>query len=96
MNKIFVSECGNSDGQKKFSTRFPNQYPIYETPGEILSIDEYKYCAVVFDDMLENEQKDLLPFFTRGRLEEIEVFYLSQHLFELPLLIREKSNINIF
>ena len=55
MNKILLSECDNPDRQKKILTRSPNQYPDYETSDEALSIDEYKDCVVIFDDMLEKK-----------------------------------------
>ena len=45
--------------------------------------------------MLDSNQKELCPFFTRGRHENIDVYYLSQRYFELPLIIRDNSNIII-
>ena len=45
--------------------------------------------------MLEQSMKDVSPFFTRGRHENIDVYYLSQRYFELPLIIRDNSNIII-
>ena len=43
----------------------------------------------------QSNQKDINPFFTRGRHENIDVYYLSQRYFELPLIIRDNSNIII-
>ena len=45
--------------------------------------------------MLDYNQKEVSPFFTRGRHENIDVYYLSQRYFELPLIIRDNSNIII-
>ena len=50
--------------KQKFLNRSPNHYPNYETSDEILCIDEYKDCVVIFDDMLENRRKDISQFFT--------------------------------
>ena len=58
-------------------------------------MDDYKHCLVVFEDMLESRKKDVSPFFTRGRHENIYEFLLSQRDFELPILIRDNSNIII-
>ena len=44
--------------------------------------------------MLQNKQKDISPFFNRRRHETIDVSYISQRCFELPLSIRNNSNIN--
>ena len=40
---------------------------------KFLSMDEYKDCVIIFDDMLENKQKDLCPIFARSRHEGIDV-----------------------
>ena len=95
LNKILLSELENPDREIKIITRSPNQYPNYETSQEISTIDDYKDCLVIFDDMLDYNQKEIHPFFTRGRHENIDVYYLSQRYFELPLIIRDNSNIII-
>ena len=95
LNKILLSELDYPDREIRIITRSPNQYPNYETSQEISTIDDYKDCTVVFDDMLDHNQKELCPFFTRGRHENIDVYYLSQRYFELPLIIRDNSNIII-
>ena len=105
MNKILLSELENPDREIKIITRSPNQhsqneqtkglYPNYTTSQEISTIDDYKDCVVIFDDMLDSNQRELCPFFTRGRHENISVYYLSQRYFELPLIIRDNSNIII-
>ena len=66
-------------------TRSPNQYPNYKTSNEIKPINKYKGSVVIFDDMLgarSSSQKD--EFFTRGRHEDLDVFYISQSYFGLP------------
>ena len=45
--------------------------------------------------MLEIRQKVDFTLLIPGRLENIDVSSLSQRYFELPLLNRDKSNINI-
>ena len=95
LNKILLSELENPDKDIKYLTRSPNQYPNYETSQEISTINDYKDCLVIFDDMLDHNEKEIQPFFTRGRHENIDVYYLSQRYFELPLIIRDNSSIII-
>ena len=66
-------------------TRSPNQYPTYKTSTDIKPINKNKGSVVIFDDMLgakNSSQKD--EFFTRGRHEDINVYYISQSYFGLP------------
>ena len=66
-------------------TRSPNQYPNYKTNNEIKPINKYKGSVVIFDDVLgskNSSQRD--EFFTRGRHEDIDVYYISQSYFALP------------
>ena len=66
-------------------TRSPNQYPNYKTNNEIKPINKYKRSIVFFDDMLgakNSSQRD--QFFTRGRHEDLDVYYISQSYFALP------------
>ena len=63
----------------------PNQYPNYKTSNEIKPINKYKGSVVIFDDMLgarNSSQIDL--FFTRGRHEDLDVYYISESYFALP------------
>ena len=75
-------------------TRSSNQYPNYKTSNENKPINKYKGSVVIFDDMLGAEnssQKD--EFFTRGRHENIDVYYISQSYFALPIKsIRNNSD----
>ena len=66
-------------------TRSPNQYPNYKTNNEIKPINKYKGSVVIFDDMLGAKNSSQIDeFFTRGRHEDIDVYYISQSYFGLP------------
>ena len=66
-------------------TRSPNQYPNYKTSTEIKAINKYKGSVVIFDDMLGAKNSSQIDeFFTRGRHEDIDVYYISQSYFGLP------------
>ena len=59
-------------------------------------IHDIQDCCVVFDDMLESNQKLIDPFFTRGRHNDLVVYYLAKSYFDLPKrTIRNNSNIII-
>ena len=77
-------------------TRCPKQHLDYDTEEEISSTVEYKDCLVVFYDMLESKQKKFSSF-THVRLENIDLYYLSERNFSLSSLIRESSSfINLY
>ena len=66
-------------------TRSPNQYPNYKTSTEIKLINKYKESVVIFDDMLGAKNSSQMDeFFTRGRHEDLDVYYPSQSYFALP------------
>ena len=66
-------------------TRSPNQYPNYRTSNEIKPINKYKGSVVIFDDMLGAKNcSQIDEFFTRGRHEDLDVYYISQSSFGLP------------
>ena len=66
-------------------TRSPNQYPNYKTSNEIKPIIKYKGSIVIFDDMLgANNSSQIDEFITRGRHEDLDVYYISQSYFALP------------
>ena len=66
-------------------TRSPNQYPNFKTSNEIKPINKYKGSVVIFDDMLGAKNSSQLDeFFTRGRHEDLNVYYISQSYFALP------------
>ena len=78
-------------------TRSPNQYPNYKTSTEIKPINKYKGSVVIFDDMLgARNSSQIDEFFTRGRHEDLDVYYISQSYFGLPRQsIRNNSDILI-
>ena len=66
-------------------TGSPNQYPNYKTSNEIKSINKYKGSVVNFDGMLgAGNSSRIDEIFTRGRHEELDVYYISQRFFGLP------------
>ena len=66
-------------------TRSPNQYPNYKTSTDIKPINKYKGSVVIFDDMLGSKNSfQIDEFFTRGRHEDLDVYYISQSNFALP------------
>ena len=66
-------------------TRSPNQYPNYKRSIEIKPINKYKGSVVIFDDMLGAKNSSQIDeFFTRGRHEDLDVYYISQSYFALP------------
>ena len=66
-------------------TRSPNQYPNYKTNNDIKPRNKYKGSVVIFDDMLGSKNSSQIDeFFTRGRHEDIDVYYISQSYFALP------------
>ena len=66
-------------------TRSPNQYPKYKTSNEIKPINIHKGSVVLFDDMLGAKNSSQIDeFFTRGRHEDLDVYYISQSYFALP------------
>ena len=80
-------------------TKSLNQYPKIKahTSDEIQSLENYENSTVVFDDMLLSKQESNIDlFFTRGRHNNIDIYYISQSYFHLPKnTIRNTSNINI-
>ena len=66
-------------------TRSPNQYPNFKTNNEIKPINKYKGSVVIFDDMLGAKNSSQIDeFFTRGRHEDLDLYYISQSYFALP------------
>ena len=46
-----------------------------EVKENVGDLKEYRGCCVVFDDMLDSNQKLIDPFFTRGRHKSCDVYY---------------------
>ena len=66
-------------------TRSPNQYPNYKTINEIKPLNKYKRSVVISEDKLEAQNSSQIDeLYTRGRHEDLGVFYVSQSLFGLP------------
>ena len=63
-------------------TRSPNQYPKHKTEDDNKPIESSKGPVVIFDDMLAARNSSHKgEFFTRGRHERLDVYYLSQSYF---------------
>ena len=81
--KVLEKRGNKKDNQ--IITRSPNQYPNYKTSNEIKSISKYKGSVVIFDDMFgARNSSQIDAFFTRGRHEDLYVYYISQSYFALP------------
>ena len=66
-------------------TRSPNQYPNYKTSKENKPKNKFKGSVVIFDDLLgAKDSSQIDEFFTRGRHEDLDVYYISQSYFALP------------
>ena len=62
-------------------TKSINQYPNIkaQTSDEIQPLNEYENSVVVFDDMLLSKQESNIDlFFTRGRHNNNDIYYISQ------------------
>ena len=103
LNKLQLIRLDNPEQKICIITRSPEQYnkieiedvSVEEDLGD-KSIQDFQNCCVVFDDMLDSNRKLIDPFFTRGRDNDLDVYYLSQSYFDLPKrTIRNNSNIII-
>ena len=103
LNKLQLIRLDNPEQKICIITRSPEQYnkieiedvSVEEDLGD-KSIQDFQNCCVVFDDMLDSNQKLMDPFFTRGRHNDLDVYYLSQSSFDLPKRTnRNNSNIII-
>ena len=78
------------------NTKSINQYPNIkaQTSEEIEPLEFYENGIIVFDDMLLSKQESNIDlFFTRGRHNNIDIYYNSQSHFHLPKnTIRNNSN----
>ena len=103
LNKLQLIRLDNPEQKICIITRSPEQYNKIKIEDvsvdedlEHKSIQDFQNCCVVFDDMLDSNQKLIDPFFTRGRHNDLDVYYLSQSYFDLPKrTIRNNSNIII-
>ena len=91
LNKLQLIRLDNPEQKICIITRSPEQYnkieiedvSVEEDLGD-KSIQDFQNCCVVFDDMLDSNQKLIDPFFTSGRHNDLDVYYLSQSYFDLP------------
>ena len=74
LNKLQLIRLSDSEKQIKIITRSPGQYSHTEIEDIVVeedlsdkSIQDFQKCCVVFDDMLDSNQKLIDPFFSRGR-----------------------------
>ena len=102
LNKLQLIRLDNPEQKICIITRSPEQYNKIEIDVSVeedlgdKSIQDFQNCCVVFDDMLDSNQKLIDPFFTRGRHNDLDVYYLSQSYFDLSeRTIRNNSNIII-
>ena len=103
LNKLQLIRLDDNTRKIHIITRSPEQYSNIEIEQvkveedlEDKSIQDFQNCCVVFDDMLDTSQKLIDPLFTRGRHNDLDVYYLSQSYFDLPKrTIRNNSNIII-
>ena len=103
LNKLQLIRLDNPEQKICIITKSPEHYnkieiedvSVEEDLGD-KSIQDFQNCCVVFDDMLDSNQKLIDPFFTRGRHNDLDVYYLSQSYFDLPKrTIRNNSSIII-
>ena len=67
-------------------TKLLNQYPNIraQTSDEMEPLEIYENKTVVYDDMLLSKQEsNIYLFFTRGRHNNIDFYYISQIYFHL-------------
>ena len=110
LNKLQLIRLDNPEQQIKIITRTPEQYNEaalrynnleieeieVEEDLEDRTIQDFQNCCIVFDDMLDSNQKSIHPFFTGGRHNDLDVYYLSESYFDLPKrTISNNSNIMI-
>ena len=84
---ITCSKCKKIRNKRPIhiKTRSPNQYPNNTTSNEIKPKIKFKGSVVIFDDMLgARNSSQIDEFFTRGRHEDLSVYYVSQIYFGLP------------
>ena len=104
LNKLRLIRLEDPEKQIRIITRSPEQYEDVELHIEqgieveenVGDLEEYRGCCVVFDDMLDSNQKMIDPFFTRERHKSCDVYYLCQSYFDAPKkTVRNNSNIII-
>ena len=104
LNKLRLIRLEDPEKQIRIITRSPEQYEDVELHIEqgieveenVRDLEEYRGCCVVFDDMLDSNQKLIDPFVTRGRHKSCDVYYFCQSYFDAPKkTVRNNSKIRI-
>ena len=110
--KLQLIGFNDNEKQIKTITRSPEQYNNLDTEEssctegalrilveedlEDTTIQHLQNCCVVFGDMLDSNPKQTDSFFTRGRHNDFDIYYLSQSYFDLPKrTFRNNSNVTI-
>ena len=104
LNKLQLIRLDNPEQKIRIITRSPEQNSKIEIEDvsveedlEDRTLQDFQNSCVVFDDMLDSNQKLIDPFFTRGRHNDLNIYFLSQSYFDLPKrTIRNNSNIIIY
>ena len=105
LNKLRLIRLEYPEKPIRIITRSPEQYEDIDIGGaskgieveeNVGDLEEYRVCCVVFDDMLDSNQKLIDPFFTGGRHKLCDVYYLCRSYFDAPKkTVRNNSNIII-
>ena len=80
-------------------TKSLNQHPKInaQTADGIQHLENFENITVVFDDMLLSKQASILDlFFTRGRHNKIDIYYISQSYFHLTKNTIRNNSILLF
>ena len=76
-------------------TRSLVRCPNYKTTTDNEHIDKYKESVVIFDHMSGAQNNSQInEFYSRGRHEDLEVYYISQSYFALPKKVLETTVID--
>ena len=93
LKKLRLIRLEDPENRIRIITRSPEQYEDIDIGGasqgievedNVGDLEEYRGCCVVFDDMLDSNQKLIDPFFTTGRHKLCDVYYLCQSYFDAP------------
>ena len=106
LNKLQLIHLDNPEQHIKIRTISREQYTAtlalhgsiedvsVEEDLEDRTIQGFRKGCVVFDDMLDSNQKLIDPFFTRGRHNDLNVYCLTQLNFDFAkITIRNKSTL---
>ena len=100
LNKLHLFQLSDTSRCIDTITRRPEQYTNIETNVSVeedieeRTIRDYQNCCVVFDDMLDSNQKLTDAMFTRERHNDLDIYYPSQSKFYLSKrTIRNNWNI---